>query len=73
MNDQIENTLRSHYGVTECVVSRREDNHTIEVYCVGGDVDYLKMALAKLCEVSEDRVNLIESVNGKQLFAVDVN
>lgn len=73
MNEQIQNVLKSHYGVTECVVNDRFDNDTIEVYCVGGNVDYIKIALAQLCEVEDSDVTIEGGSGDRQLFVVSVN
>ena len=73
MIDQIENVLKSHYGVTECVVNERSDNCTVEVYCLGGDVDYIKLALAQLCEVDDSDVTIEGGSDDRQLFVISVN
>lgn len=73
MIEQIENVLKLHYGVTECVVNERSGNCTVEVYCLGGDVNYIKLALAQIFEVEDSDV-MIEGVNGnRQLFVISVN
>jgi hypothetical protein len=70
MSEEIENTLKSHYGVTECVIDHLSDQDTIEVYCVGGNVDYIKIALAQLCNVDDDCVTVVTNNGGRVLFVV---
>lgn len=67
MKDNIITTLKMHYGVTECMVYDRIDkSNYLEVMCVGGDVDFICLALKKMCETddvkllrSNDKVNVI--------------
>ena len=70
MNVEIENTLRSHYGVTDCTISNGSEQNTIEVYCVGGNIDYIKIALIQLCDVDEKSVELIDNKDNRALFRV---
>ena len=67
MRDNITTTLKMHYGVTECMVyDRRSEDNYLEVMCVGGDVDFICLALKKMCGTenvkllrSNDMVNVI--------------
>jgi len=72
MKEQIQNTLVSHYGVAECTVHEFPDRKWMEVYCIGGDADYIMIALRQICGVDEPRVKLISSTEKVFLFGVDV-
>jgi len=54
MKDAILQTLKTHYGVTECMVYER--SKCLEVMCVGGDVDYVCLALQQICDTEKVKV-----------------
>jgi hypothetical protein len=58
-----------YYGVTECVVYDVGDNQ-LEVKCVGGDVDYVCVALEQMCD--SDSVDLVLSDKDNHLFRVNL-
>ena len=72
MKEQIQNTLVSHYGVAECTVHEFPDRKWMEVYCIGGNPEYIVIALRQICEVDESSVKLISSTDKAFLFGVDV-
>ena len=67
MKNEITTTLKMHYGVTECMVYDRIDGDKyLEVMCVGGDLEFVCLALKKICGTedvkllrSNDKVNVI--------------
>jgi hypothetical protein len=69
MNDRIISTLKMYYGVTECVVYDVGDNQ-LEVKCVGGDVDYVCVALEQMCDT--DNVKLVSSDGKGYLICVNL-
>ena len=69
MNETIVSTLKMYYGVTECVVYDVGDNQ-LEVKCVGGDVDYVCVALEQMCD--SDSVDLVLSDKDNHLFRVNL-
>jgi len=58
-----------YYGVTECVVYAVDDNQ-LEVKCVGGDVDYVCVALEQMCDT--DNVKLVSSDGKGYLICVNL-
>lgn len=58
MNMDIEKTLCLHYGVTKCRVDELDNGRIVEVYCVGGDPDYVKIGLAQMCGVVEGDISV---------------
>ena len=71
MKEQIQNTLVSHYGVTECTVHEFPDCKLMEVYCVGGNLEYIVIALQQICKVDETCVKLSKSTDNTFLFSVN--
>ena len=45
MRETIVQTLKTHYGVTECIICERFDY--LEVTCVGGDSEYVCIVTGK--------------------------
>ena len=70
MNDTIVSTLKMYYGVSECVVYEKSEERQIEVMCVGGDVDFVCIALKQICD--SDSVDLVLSDKDKYLFRVNL-
>lgn len=66
MKETIESTLRMHYGVTECVIYERVKY--LEVICVGGDSDFVCIALQQICNT--DDVKLIRKSETSYLIRV---
>jgi hypothetical protein len=71
MKEQIQNTLVSHYGVAECTVHEFPDRKWMEVYCIGGNIEYILIALQQICKVDESSVTLISSTDKVFLFGVN--
>ena len=69
MNETIVSTLKMYYGVSECIVYDVGDNQ-LEVKCVGGDVDFVCIALKQICD--SDSVDLVLSDKDKYLFRVNL-
>jgi len=66
MKDTIIKTLKMHYGVTECIVYEETDQ--LQVMCVGGNVDFVNIALQQICDTS--RVEVLKNVDSRCLFEV---
>lgn len=66
MKDTIINTLKMHYGVTECIVYEETDQ--LQVVCVGGDVDFVNIALQKICDTPN--VEVIKNEDNRYLFEI---
>jgi len=71
MKEQIQNTLVSHYGVDKCTVHEFPNRKLMEVYCVGGNIEYIVIALQQICKVDESSVTLISSTDKVFLFGVN--
>ena len=70
MNETIVSTLKMHYGVSECVVCDKSEERQLEVMCVGGNVDFVCIALKQIC--NSDSVDVVVSDNNQYLFRVNL-
>ena len=68
MKETIETTLRMHYGVTECVIYERVKY--LEVFCIGGNSDFVCIALQQICNT--DEVKVIRSTEKSYLIGVSL-
>lgn len=66
MKDIIMSTLKMHYGVTECIVYEETDQ--LQVMCVGGNVDFVNIALQQICDTC--KVKVLKNVDSRYLFEV---
>lgn len=70
MNETIVSTLKMHYGVSECVVCDISEERQLEVMCVGGNVDFVCIALKQIC--NSDSVDVVVSEKDEYLFRVNL-
>ena len=70
MNETIVSTLKMHYGVSECVVCDKSEERQLEVMCVGGNVDFVCIALKQIC--NSDSVDVVVSEKDEYLFRVNL-
>jgi len=68
MKENIVQTLKMHYGVSECVIYERVSY--LEVMCLGGDSDFVCMALQQICNT--DKVKVLRSGGGSYLIGVEL-
>lgn len=66
MRETIIQTLKMHYGVTECIIYKRVDY--LEVTCVGGDSEFVCMALQQICNT--DKVKVVRSTERSYVIGV---
>lgn len=68
MKETIETTLRMHYGVTECMIYERESY--LEVTCLGGDSEFVCIALQHIC--GTDKVKVLRSTERSYVIGVEL-
>jgi hypothetical protein len=68
MRETIVQTLKTHYGVTECIICERFDY--LEVTCVGGDSEFVCIALQQMC--STNKVKVIRSTERSYIIGVEL-
>ena len=66
MKENIEQTLRIHYGVRECMIHERSEY--LEVTCVGGDSEFVCIALQHIC--STDKVKLLRNTQSSYVIGL---
>jgi hypothetical protein len=66
MKENIEQTLRIHYGVRECMIHERSEY--LEVTCVGGDSEFVCIALQHIC--STDKVKLLRNTKSSYVIGI---
>lgn len=68
MRDTIVQTLKTHYGVTECIIHERFDY--LELTCVGGDSEFVVIALKQMC--TTDKVKVLRSTENSYVIGVEL-
>jgi hypothetical protein len=68
MRETIVQTLKTHYGVTECIIHERFDY--LELTCVGGDSEFVCIALQQLC--STDKVKVLRNIENSYVIGVEL-
>lgn len=68
MKDTVVQTLKTHYGVTECLIYERVAY--LEVTCVGGDSEFVCIALQQLC--STDKVKVLRNIENSYVIGVEL-
>ena len=68
MRETIVQTLKTHYGVTECIIHERFDY--LELTCVGGDSDFVVIALKQICNT--DKVKVLRSTENSYVIGVEL-
>lgn len=68
MRETIVQTLKTHYGVTECIIHERFDY--LELTCVGGDSEFVCIALQQLC--STDKVKVLRNTENSYVIGVEL-
>lgn len=68
MKENILQTLKAHYGVTDCIIYER--GPYLEVTCVGGDSEFVCIALQHMC--STQKVKILRSVKRSYVIGVEL-
>lgn len=68
MKDTVVQTLKTHYGVTECLIYERVSY--LEVTCVGGDSEFVCIALQQMC--STDKVKVLRNTENSYVIGVEL-
>ena len=68
MKETIVQTLKTHYGVTDCVIYERVAY--LEVMCVGGNSDFVCIALQQMC--STEKVKVIRNTERSYVIGIEL-